>query len=205
MDLMSRFVDTVRQAGGGAPVGCLEAVGAQLVARWSEPHRRYHDLAHLRDCLDEVEHEPIVALAVWGHDVVYDARPPASAANEERSAQLMCGLLTRCELPAGVISQVARLIRLTAGHAVADGDGFGALLADADLAVLARPWPDYQAYVDAVRAEYAHVPDNLWRLGRAAVLTNLLALPRLYHLHPTREQQARTNLTQEQALLSGRS
>jgi predicted metal-dependent HD superfamily phosphohydrolase len=67
--------------------------------------------------------------------------------------------------------------------------------------VLARPWPDYQRYVAAVRAEYAHVADQLWRAGRSAILTGLLARPALYHHHPAWEAAARANLTRELATL----
>lgn len=192
------FAAAAREAGAAAPEQTLEAVGAELLARWSEPHRHYHDRAHLRACLRQVEHEPIVALAMWAHDAIYD---PRSGANEERSALLITGLLTRCQVPAAVVREVARLVRLTAGHATDQGDRRGALLADADLAVLASPWPDYQAYVDAVRAEYAHVPDAAWRVGRGAVLQSLLDLSVLYRLHPQWEQPARTNLSRELATL----
>jgi predicted metal-dependent HD superfamily phosphohydrolase len=53
----------------------------ELLARWSEPHRRHHDGAHLREVLDAVtllaEHGLVfdrdaVNLAAWFHDAVYD-------------------------------------------------------------------------------------------------------------------------------------
>lgn len=196
----ARFVNTARRAGATAPEAALEAVAAELVARWSEPHRHYHDLAHLAFCLDEagVEADPVVALAAWGHDAVYD---PRGHSNEERSALLLASLLTRCAVPAGAVARAMALVRMTAGHRVHDDDQ-AALLADADLAVLARPWPDYLSYVEAVRREYAHVPEPLWRAGRSAVLTGLLDLPALFHRHPEREAPARANIERELASLS---
>lgn len=193
-----RFVATARAAGATAPDSVLTDVGTELISRWSEPQRHYHTVDHLVFCLDRLEAEPVVALAAWGHDAVYD---PTAADNEERSAVLIGELLTECETPAAVIEEVQRLVRLTAGHAVAPGDRHGALLADADLAVLAAPWPEYVHYVAAVRAEYAHVPDDLWRIGRATVLNSLLALPTLYHHTPTLDPQARTNITRELSTL----
>lgn len=198
MALMARFVEAARRAGAAAPRIALEAAGAELVARWSEPHRHYHNLTHLAFCLDEVGDDPIVALAVWGHDAIYDPRSPG---NEERSAHLLASLLLRCRVPSGTALEACRLVRLTAGHSVEPGDHNGAMLADADLAVLARPRPDYESYVEAVRAEYAHVPDALWRAGRAAILKDLLDLPALFHLHPEREERARANLSRELARL----
>lgn len=198
MALEARFVQTARGAGALAAEQTLAAVAAELVARWAEPHRHYHDLAHLEFCLDEVEHDPVAALAAWGHDAVYDPRSPV---NEERSALLLAGLLSRCLIPDGVIGQAMRTVRMTAGHQATTAAE--ELLADADLAVLARPWPDYMSYVDAVRREYAHVPDELWRAGRSVVLQRLLDLPAMFHHHPEREEPARANLRRELDLMLG--
>ncbi len=194
-----RFAAAARAAGATAPDSVLAEVGTELISRWSEPQRFYHTGEHLAACLDLVGDEPVVALAVWGHDAVYD---PTAADNEERSAVLTGELLAECQVPAPVIEEVLRLVRLTAGHAVAPGDRNGALLADADLAILAAPWPDYVRYVAAVRAEYAHVPDELWRVGRATVLRSLLGLPGLYHRTPELESTARANLHRELASLT---
>ncbi|MEV4413664.1 metal-dependent phosphohydrolase [Catellatospora sp. NPDC049609] len=194
-----RFVTTARAAGAAAPDRVLADVGTELLHRWSEPQRHYHTVDHLAFCLDRVEAEPVVALAAWGHDAVYD---PTAADNEERSAVLIGELLAECEIPAATVAEVQRLVRLTAGHAVAAGDRAGALLADADLAILAAPWPDYVHYVAAVRAEYAHVPDDLWRIGRSTVLRSLLDLPTLYHHTPHLESPARANLTRELSSLT---
>ena len=66
------------------------AVLEALVARWAEPHRRYHTLEHLRECLalfDEhraqARHPGEVALAVWFHDAVYD-----TSRSEEHTSEL---------------------------------------------------------------------------------------------------------------------
>ncbi|RVX42427.1 putative metal-dependent HD superfamily phosphohydrolase [Nonomuraea polychroma] len=184
------------------------ALGAELIARWSEPHRRYHDLAHLAavlDAVDELAGEAqdlaAVRLAAWFHDAVYDGRP---GWDEERSAQLAQSRLSRCGVPATRVAEAARLVRLTAAHdTLADGDANGAVLCDADLAVLGRP--GYEAYAAAIRQEYAHVPDDLFRAGRAEVLRRLLATPRLYRTAQAAglwEERARANMTAELAGLT---
>jgi predicted metal-dependent HD superfamily phosphohydrolase len=193
MPLEAVFVEAARAAGASAPDITLQAVAAELVSRWSEPHRLYHNLAHLEACLEEID-DPVTRLAAWGHDAIYDPRSPA---NEERSALLLTRLLSRCQTPRDVRDEAARLVRLTKGHTIQDGDERGMMLADADLNVLTRPWPSYVSYVDAVREEYAHVSDDLWRAGRAAVLESLLDLPAMFHLHPEREEPARANLHRE--------
>jgi predicted metal-dependent HD superfamily phosphohydrolase len=53
-----------------------------------------------------------------------------------------------------------------------------------------------------VRAEYAHVTDDAWRTGRAAVLRSLLAKDPLYLLATHWESAARRNLAAELAGLA---
>jgi predicted metal-dependent HD superfamily phosphohydrolase len=183
---------------------------AALVEAWSEPHRRYHDLAHLAAVLGIVGElagpaaDPdAVRLAAWYHDAVYD---PRRSDNEEVSAErARAGL--RGLVPDDRVAEVARLVLLTAGHDPEPGDPNGAVLCDADLAVLASPPPAYAAYASAVRAEYGHLSDEEFTAGRIAVLERLLALPRLFRSPAVAEAwtaRARANLTAELSLLRGR-
>ena len=79
-------------------------------------------------------------------------------------------------------------MRVTEHHEPPSGDPDGAVLCDADLAILAADVDRYQRYVAAVRAEYAHVPEGLFRQGRATVLRALEAMPRLYRTEAGRER-----------------
>jgi predicted metal-dependent HD superfamily phosphohydrolase len=186
----------------GVPGEAAAATARDLLTRWGEQHRRYHTLAHLRamlGVLGELGAPPVVRLAAWYHDAVYD---PRRSDNEERSALLAIEQLGALGVPA---DEVARLVRLTAGHDPAPEDGNGALLCDADLAILAVAPPDYAGYAAAVRDEYRHVPEPAFRAGRAAVLRRLLDLPVLYRTgeaHRRWEAAARANLAAELAGLS---
>ena len=184
---------------------------AAVVAAWSEPHRRYHDLHHLAAVLGLVgelspaaDDPAAVALAAWYHDVVYD---PRRGDNEQVSAErARAGL--RGLVPGPRLDEVVRLVLLTAGHDPARDDANGAVLCDADLAVLAGPPESYAAYASAVRAEYGHLSDETFTAGRIAVLESLLALPALYRLPTVAadwEPRARANLTAELALLRSRA
>ncbi|MGY2079220.1 HD domain-containing protein [Modestobacter sp. SYSU DS0657] len=184
---------------------------AAVVGAWSEPHRRYHDVAHLAAVLGIVDrlaaHAPdptAVRLAAWYHDVAYD---PARSDNEEVSAaRARIGLLGL--VPEGTVAEVERLVLLTAGHDPADDDANGAVLCDADLAVLAGPPESYAAYASAVREEYGHLSDAEFTAGRIAVLERLLELPALYRLPELADAwgaRARANLTAELTLLRARS
>ncbi|MFI6540260.1 metal-dependent phosphohydrolase [Nonomuraea sp. NPDC050547] len=192
-----------------ADTPAAQALHAELVARWSEPHRRYHTLTHLRavlaavDDLADLAGDPVaVRLAAWFHDAVYDGRP---GWDEERSAQMAQRRLPACGVPAERVAEVARLVRLTAAHdTLRDGDANGAVLCDADLAVLGRP--GYEVYAADIRREYAHVPDELFAAGRSAVLARLLAVPNLYRTERARalwQERARHNMSAELAALGG--
>jgi predicted metal-dependent HD superfamily phosphohydrolase len=183
---------------------------AALVDAWSQPHRRYHDLAHLAAVLGVVAQLEVsatdpaaVRLAAWYHDVVYD---PTRADNEQVSAErALAGLrgLVTDERRA----EVERLVLLTSGHDPAPDDVNGAVLCDADLAVLAGPPQAYAAYASAVREEYAHLSDDDFIRGRIAVLEHLVALPALYRTPEAADQWTATaaaNLTAELSLLRAR-
>jgi predicted metal-dependent HD superfamily phosphohydrolase len=179
-----------------------QAQRRDLVARWSEPQRRYHTLAHLAAVLAALDdlaaagerfQDEQVRLAAWFHDAVYD---PTRTDNEARSAQLAVDVLG----PGPVAQEAARLVLLTAGHQVRPGDANGAALCDADLAVLGGSPSEYQSYRDAVRAEYAHVPEPAYRQGRSNVLRSLLGHGAIFHTaHGAQrwEEQARRNLAEE--------
>jgi predicted metal-dependent HD superfamily phosphohydrolase len=183
---------------------------AALVAAWSEPHRRYHGLAHLAAVLglvgelsDAAADPTAVGLAAWYHDVAYD---PERDDNEQVSAdRARVGL--RGLVPDERVEEVSRLVLLTAGHSPGPGDANGAVLCDADLAVLAGPPDAYAAYASAVREEYGHLSDEEFTAGRIAVLEHLLALPRLYRVPAVAGEwtpRARANLTAELTLLRSR-
>ena len=184
---------------------------AAVVGAWTEPHRRYHDLAHLAAVLGIVDQlagsaaDPVaVRLAAWYHDVAYD---PRRSDNEEISAaRARIGLLGLVD--DATADEVQRLVLLTAGHDPAPDDANGAVLCDADLAVLASPPPAYAGYASAVREEYGHLTDAEFTAGRIAVLEALLALPALFRTPAAAEQwtaPARANLAAELSLLRARS
>jgi predicted metal-dependent HD superfamily phosphohydrolase len=194
---------------GRAPASLL--VGEDLIARWSEPRRRYHNLEHLARVLDGVDEfgdhaDDLVAVqfAAWFHDAIYDSSV-GSEANEERSAQLAETELPPLGVPDARVAEVARLVRLTRSHDAALDDPNGAVLCDADLVVLGGTAEEYAEYGRAIRAEYADIPDELFRPGRAAILRGLRELPALFRTAAARERyevRARENLAAEISALA---
>lgn len=174
----------------GAPPDAAVGMGDELRERHAEPHRSYHTAEHVAEVLAEVArlcqleaaadgedarwHAMVHAAAVF-HDAVYDVQAPGGT-SEEASAQLAVDRLAAAGVSPHepVATEVARLIRLTAGHAVDPGDAAGALLVDADLWILSAPPGRYDRYAAAVRHEYGHLSDEVWAPGRSAVLRGFL-------------------------------
>ena len=172
---------------------------ADLLARYAEPHRAYHDLGHVLDCLGyaaevrgRLEHPGCVELALWFHDAVYD---PRAHDNEARSAELASRLLAG-GTPEEVLAHVRELVLATrhpSRPAAPDARSVG----DVDLAILGAPPAAFEAYERAIREEYRWVPEPTYRRERARVLRSLLELQPLYLTEPFAarfEQAARENL-----------
>ncbi|MEI6251815.1 MAG: metal-dependent phosphohydrolase [Mycobacteriaceae bacterium] len=187
--------------------GAVET-GRALLAAWAQPHRRYHSVAHLRDVLAHVEllapyadDADAVRLAAWYHDSVYNGLPD----DEERSAQHAEQDLSRLGVDPPLVDEVARLVRLTITHDPASGDRNGEVLSDADLAALAVPAEAYRHNTAAIRAEYAHIPDEVFRKGRTQVLVGLLEGRGVFRTPAGRqrwEEIAQRNLRAELAALA---
>lgn len=189
------------------PEHLTERLREDLLARWSETHRKHHTVTHLHEMLDaiglladagvEFDREA-VELAAWFHDAIYEI---GRDDNEDRSAELARELLAS----SAVRDEVARLVLATKTHKVAANDVNGAVLSDADLSVLGSDAFRYRAYAAAVREEYAEIPDEVFNPARAQVLASLLDGP-LFHTAAGRErwdEAARRNLAEEIATLTG--
>ncbi|MFN8075393.1 MAG: hypothetical protein U0Q15_08250 [Kineosporiaceae bacterium] len=180
--LRARWEATATAAGAG-PREAVEACGERLLAAWGDPGRGYHDVRHLAEVLDRADDLDAqardgvaVRLALWFHDAVYRGAPD----DEEASAVLAEHELSALGVPAPLVAEVARLVRLTASHDPAPGDPDGCVVTDCDLAILAAPPQRYADYVAGVRRDWAHVDDAAFAAGRSAVLRDLLGREHLF-------------------------
>jgi len=183
-------------------------LGASLTGRWREPHRHYHDVRHLTQCLAALDEltggtptRP-VALAAWYHDAVYLGRP---GQDEEAAAAL-----AEAELAPVVgepeAREVARLVRLTRLHNPDPADEAGTAMIDADLAILGASAERYREYTRQVQAEYRQVPPDQFRAGRRQVVQHLLDLEPRFHTavgFDTWRAASDRNLGEELARLDG--
>lgn len=187
-----------------------------IAMRYNKPQRAYHSLQHIQQLFgqyDQVKgnlHEPhIIALAIYYHDVIYE---PTRSDNELKSAEYAVESLTGY-LNAEQCQHIYALIMMTATHELdkwsnetkeREKYSDAAYLLDMDLSILGSSWSEYEQYAHAVRQEYAHVSDGDYRVGRMAVLKELLAHPTLYltdNYYKRLEKQARKNIEHEITLL----
>lgn len=172
----------------------------RLLACYAEPHRHYHSMQHLRECLALLDRLALqaqsaaqVEMALWFHDAIYDT---GRHDNEQRSADWARQSAIDLGVDPGQAQRIADLILVTRHDAVpADADA--ALLVDIDLAILGAAPARFDEYERQVREEYHQVPDADFRRGRAAILQQFLARETLYSTPECRswfEAAARDNL-----------
>lgn len=196
------------------------ALGENLLARYEQPHRKYHTSVHLSEMLTalktlyEQHHTATpraVLLAAWFHDAVYEANPGEDeAASADLARTALTPLASTGSLTNREVTAIAHLIELTASHQLADGieeytsgaltRADAAFFLDADLAILAADSPRYTRYVAGVRAEYAHYAPDAFTRGRAAILQGFLNRTAIYAsdtAHLLWDAPARLNLRTE--------
>jgi predicted metal-dependent HD superfamily phosphohydrolase len=204
--LRDRFAGLWTRLGGQGDSG---PAFEEILRRWQEPHRSYHGLDHLRDCLarlDEAsatgQERDLAEAALWYHDLVYQ---PGASDNEARSAELARAALLRGGATEETADEVARLIRVT-DHVTAPEDPVAALVCDVDLSILGRSAEEFAEYERRIRHEYRQVPESLYRAGRSRVLTHLLGRDPLFltrHFRSRFEAPARRNLARSLQELGG--
>jgi predicted metal-dependent HD superfamily phosphohydrolase len=180
---------------------------AQVAGHYLQPHRFYHTLRHLQECfaLFDVAKPTCtnvgeVLFALWFHDAVY---LPKIGDNEERSTRAAENFLRKAGAAADVIGRVGELI-LATKHDANPVSADACVLVDIDLAILASDVERFDEYEAQVRQEYAHVPEMLFRIGRAKILEQFLARPWIYstaYFRERFEQRARDNLQRSLARL----
>lgn len=173
----------------------------RLMAMYSEPHRAYHTLQHLEECLnefdaakaaDKIPRPDVVEVALWFHDAVYN---PRGSENEEMSATMAAEALAGHDRE----FEVARLISLTKSHEPDEWAGdHDYWIIDIDLTIFGQPIQRVLEYERQIRMEYAWVPDALYREKRREILTAFLNRRHIYltdWFHTRYDKTARENLT----------
>ena len=194
---------------------------AALEAGYGEPHRAYHDrghIDHLIAALDEnrrlARRPDLILAAIYWHDGVYstqraDGSPRPDAENVRASAD---AFLQFSRLSAPETADVEELIMATADHVgarasrpelQADMD----LFLDLDLSPLALPWEQFAANGEAIRREFAWIPEREFLIGHIGVLGRFGGAKKLFRRDETFakwEHVARENIARRIPELEGR-
>ncbi len=211
--LLPAFVRSVQAVGGTAQPEEIRTAGEALIARWSAPERRFHNLKHLLSVLARVDelteetHEPdLVRLAGFYHGAVFASDLAATHANkggedEEASADVAQRELVALGVPEARARRVHDLVMHLARHTPDPNDPDSAVLCDADLGMLAVEPQRYKAYIEGLREEYAHIPQRDFLRARQRILRKLLARTSLFvsPLSERWEEPARQNVSAELA------
>ena len=176
---------------------------ANLVEHYGEEGRYYHNLQHIDDILETVnqlkdlaQDLPVIQLAVWYHDVIYD---PWSEENEKHSAEFAQRSLTDLNLPEATVNRAIELILNTINHQAPSGDVDAQILLDADLSPLGSDPADFQRQSEALRKEFSWLPEDQYQLNRQRILRRFLQRERIYQtdqLFSLLEEQAKQNLSE---------
>jgi pantetheine-phosphate adenylyltransferase len=175
-----------------------DVVFGELVTRYSESHRIYHNLEHIVTMLDELEQlddvESAIALAIWFHDSFYDTKVNG---NEESSAQFAKEKIQSMGLPSCLGDHVSNLIIATK-HTTIPTDLSAKILVDLDLMILGKKGRVFDEYEAGIRKEYSWVARSDYCNNRRLILQSFLNRPSIYltkFFRDRYEYVARKNLT----------
>lgn len=178
-----------------------ELVWVDVVKHYEENGRYYHTLRHIQNVLEIIhslrDHAvdlPAIKLAAWFHDLIYDAR---RTDNEMQSAVYAGNVLQELGVDAATITKVSSMIRATKHNRGCPDDVDCQIMLDADLATFASEWELQLEIEQAIRQEYAFVPEADYREGRQIILQNFLKRERIYctgQMYAEREEIARKNI-----------
>ena len=145
--------------------------------------RYYHTLEHLAELLSHAHNEQhrtsisdmdAVELAIFFHDIVYDAKSGGGGKNELDSADIFHVFVADAKprfAHTGAPEKIFKWIVATKDHRCTADDEFDMrFFMDIDMAILAAPSQRYAAYARQVRREYGHLSSILWCYGRSGFL-----------------------------------
>ncbi len=156
----------------------------ELMQRYGEPHRSYHTMQHLDECLTQFDAVRSIAarpaeieLALWFHDAIYEVR---SHDNEQKSADWVRSVVLNADGAPDVADRVHALVMATC-HNASPTTQDAQVLVDVDLSILGAAPARFDEYEFQVRAEYAWVPEALYRSKRAGILQAFLDRDSIYN------------------------
>ncbi|HYD03385.1 MAG TPA: hypothetical protein VEC16_03735 [Alphaproteobacteria bacterium] len=180
-----------------------------VVSRYTQPHRHYHNLMHIlksqvecylsREIVSDIN---TMSFAIWMHDVIYDK----NGNNESRSIEYV----NQLKMPQENKSKISKLIQVT-DHKTTPETSDEKIIADIDLSVFGYHQKFFEKYENDIRLEYINYSDKEFREGRIHVLNYFLnreieGKKRIYYTdryYNKYEKTARENLERSVRKLGG--
>lgn len=205
-------------AGGLGATKEIDTAWEWICSAYSESHRYYHNLTHIKDCLDTYDSVQrycfddlsryIVEFAIWFHDSIYNTQ---CNDNERKSGALARNAFMMMNVPhqfidgieysrEDIIDEIENYINYTCHTSHDQSDKLHAdlsLFLDIDLSILGKPKEFFDLYERNIRKEYEWVPLDIYRAKRIEILTNFKRRPSIYqhkHMQLQYEKAARNNI-----------
>ncbi|MBP7283930.1 MAG: hypothetical protein KBA66_20260 [Leptospiraceae bacterium] len=182
------------------PANESEIIFERLIECYSESHRDYHNLRHIREMLEciklhkeDISDYPLLYISCLYHDIVYDTH---ASDNEEKSAEYLERDFKKY-LPKEKIEKCKDLILGTKKHQFVRDDFDTKIFLDSDLLILGRERNRYIEYMDSIRKEYEWVEKEFYKQERTKILQKFLERERIYftnEIFEKNEKQARENI-----------
>jgi predicted metal-dependent HD superfamily phosphohydrolase len=191
----------------------------ELKKRYSEPHRKYHNLSHIEEMLKWVpnDHPEVFNIieAILYHDIVHSPSFSPDGLDETLSCAeyivyTFSGLhhMTTTETPFGFEGKgsllnerrVLEAINATARHTQDQKHlcDVAQIVLDLDLSTFALPWEEYQVWTVRLMEELSlKYPDVDITKGRQVFLAKLLEREKLYYVNTHWEDPARENIKRD--------
>ena len=188
-------------------VGYVHEAWHELKHSYAEPHRAYHNLAHVQKCLDTLDDvryqciDPVaVEGALWFHDLINGpAGPGYDDEDEESSAYAAVRRFSEFGCDDITVCRIRDLILNTGGMGPQFSDPDALLVRDIDWSVLGSEPEAFAAYDAAIRHEYQRVPEKRYLFERGEFCREILESKHIFHTPYFRarfETPARKNLAE---------
>lgn len=158
-----------------------EQLWEEILYRYSEQHRHYHNLTHIAFLFDQcdkhihrISNPAVIGFAILYHDIVYDTYRPD---NEEQSAELAEAHLKQLSVNSKIIADIKIFITATKNHKIPEGYALKndlGLFLDFDISILGSEPESYKLYSEKIRQEYMKYPDEIYKEGRKLALQKVL-------------------------------
>jgi len=200
-------------------VGMPFIVQTRLKECYTQPHRHYHNLEHLREMLKWLprsHNEAEIAIeAILFHDIVHSSIPTAPGLNEALSIAEYLFYNTKAmaiDTPFGTNNdgsleferRVIETINATSRHTEDQQylSEVAKLVLDLDLVTFSAPWDEYLVWKERAEKENNIVwltkyQQSDIKRGRCLFLQTLLKRNRLYYIKTEWEAQARLNIQKD--------